>query len=149
MDPAAKYRRHDEDTAMRNHIYHILDTLFGLFAFNLLHYLSSVHLKKCGKIVCAQTRTNGFPFLFRTMPDSVVSTIRIEQPSAPAHKHPMNVDDMNSVELQPSIALPLLFSRNSKEKVLTRLIKNLPVSKSFSVNKNFKQIQISLKHHYS
>lgn len=70
---------------------------------------------------CAQTGTTGLLLVFRTIPDAVVSTIKFEQYSEPEPEDAMHVDDMDTIEMQPSISLSglcTIFQRQSSDKAV-------------------------------
>lgn len=129
-------RTHGKDAEIIFLTYQICDTMFGLLATNQSYSLalSSVDLKKWDNVKFVETRIKGLPFLLRTTPDAVVSTLKLSPPSAPAPEDPMDVVDMDAVAIHPSIALPVLSVRYTNAKVLTRQFQKRPVSELSSVN---------------
>lgn len=73
---------------------------------------------ECGKI-----RTNALPFMFTAMTDSVVSSVNITEPSAPAPVDAMHVHDMVVVEIKPFISFPVQSVQYPKAIVLKRPLK--------------------------
>lgn len=74
----------DEDTGMFYVTYHFFDTLFYLLSSNQLYSLSTTYLLKWDKMEFLFTRTNGLPLFFNTIPDAVVSALKLTLPPAPA-----------------------------------------------------------------
>lgn len=68
--------------------------------------------------------------MFRTISDAMASALNITLPSTSLPEDLMDINDMYAVEIEPSIALPVLSARHLNPKVLIIILKKVPVSES-------------------
>lgn len=76
--------------------------------------------KKWNQVWFAKKRTDSISFVFGTMPDAVVATLKLVRPSEPEPEDAMDGDYIEDVLEMSSMALTILSALYPNSKVLTR-----------------------------